>query len=283
MMITAPQKVREPMRPRPFRVIDKERDTHDTVTQILEPLDGEPFFFLPGQFMMFYTVGVGEVPASIAGNPQDTRRIVHTVRGQGAVTDSICDLDIGDVVGLRGPYGTGWPMDDAVGKDLLIITGGIGLAPLRPAVLEGLRRRSQLSSLSLLYGARTPRDLLFKDDLLGWESSPDVNVEITVDRAGVYDWSGDVGLVTTLLPRIYFTPENTQVFICGPEVMMRVVARELRDRGVPSSRIWISLERNMKCAIGFCGHCQFGPGFLCKEGPVVPFDRFEQRMTVSEL
>ena len=218
MMITAPQKVREPMRPRPFRVIDKERDTHDTVTQILEPLDGEPFFFLPGQFMMFYTVGVGEVPASIAGNPQDTRRIVHTVRGQGAVTDSICDLDIGDVVGLRGPYGTGWPMDDAVGKDLLIITGGIGLAPLRPAVLEGLRRRSQLSSLSLLYGARTPRDLLFKDDLLGWESSPDVNVEITVDRAGVYDWSGDVGLVTTLLPRIYFTPENTQVFICGPEV-----------------------------------------------------------------
>ena len=110
-----------------------------------------------------------------------------------------------------------------------------------------------------------------------------MNVEITVDRAGVYDWSGDVGLVTTLLPRIYFTPENTQVFICGPEVMMRVVARELRDRGVPSSRIWISLERNMKCAIGFCGHCQFGPGFLCKEGPVVPFDRFEQRMTVSEL
>ncbi len=283
MTQAGPKKLREEMRPRVFRVIDNERDTHDTVTQILEPTDGKPFFFLPGQFMMFYTFGVGEVPASIAGNPQDTKRIVHTVRSQGAVTESICALDIGDEVGLRGPYGTGWPMDDAVGKDLLIITGGIGLAPLRPAILEGIRRRSQLSSLSLLYGARTPRDLLFKDDLLGWESSEDINIEITVDQAGVYDWSGDVGLVTTLLPRIDFIPENTEAFICGPEVMMRVVARELRDRGVPSDRIWISLERNMKCAIGFCGHCQFGPDFLCKTGPVVPFNRFEHRMTVGEL
>jgi len=270
------------MIPRPFRLVDKEWETGDTATLILEDLEGEGVDFEPGQFMMLYVFGLGEVPISVSGNPRDPHALVHTVRSVGAVTQGICALEPGDVVGLRGPYGTSWPVDAAVGKDLLIITGGIGLAPLRPAVLEGLARRDELSSLSLLYGARTPKDLLYKQDLLGWETSPDIHVEISVDRAGS-DWRGDVGLVTTLLPRVDFDPSNTEAFVCGPEIMMRVVARELRDLGVPLEKIAISMERNMKCAIGFCGHCQYGSDFLCKTGPVGTFERFERRMNAGEV
>lgn len=272
----------EAMLPRPFRVESRRDETRDTVTFDLLPLDGAPVEFEPGQFMMIYCYGIGEVPISIAGNPRASDRLVHTVRGVGAVTNALCALETGDVVGIRGPYGTSWPIEEAVGRDLLIVTGGIGLAPLRPAVIEALQRRSELTGFNLVYGARTPQDLLYKDDLLGWEATPYVNVEVTVDQA-TGDWWGDVGLVTTLLPRITFEPANTTAMICGPEVMMRVVARELREYGVPRSNIWISLERNMKCAVGFCGHCQYGSDFLCKTGPVVPYADFSERLLVSEL
>lgn len=272
----------EEMTPQVFEVVGKEWETTDTATLLLENIAGEATPFSPGQFTMLYVFGIGEVPISIAGNPADERLLVHTVRKVGAVTEGICALDIGDQVGIRGPFGTGWPIDEATGKDLLIITGGIGLAPLRPAILASMDRGAEFSSLSLLYGARTPKDLLYKPDLLGWEASPDLHVEITVDRAG-FDWRGDVGLVTTLLPRIEFDPDNTHAFVCGPEVMMRVVARELRDQGVSPDEISISLERNMKCGIGFCGHCQYGSDFLCKTGPVVPFSRFEKRMMAGEI
>lgn len=208
--------------------------------------------------------------------------LVHTVRAVGAVTDAICNLGQGDLVGIRGPYGTGWPLDDATGRDLLIIAGGIGLAPLRPAVIEALARRAQYRSLSVLYGARTPADLLYKDDLLGWGTSPDIQVEVIVDRA-LSDWRGDVGLVTRLLSRVPFDPVQATAFICGPEVMMRVVARELRDKGLPTNHISISIERNMKCAIGFCGHCQYGSDFICRTGPIGSYARFAERLNVDEL
>lgn len=281
-MTSAPEQRLEEMLPKTFRVIGKEWETTDTATLFFEDVAGDPIEFVPGQFMMLYVFGLGEVPISIAGNRLDDHTLMHTVRAVGAVTDGICGLETGDEVGIRGPFGTGWPLEAAIGRDLLIITGGIGLAPLRPAVLQAIDTSDKLSSLSLLYGARTPKDLLYKQDLLGWEASTDINVETTVDRAG-FDWRGDVGLVTTLLPRIDFEPENTDAFVCGPEVMMRVVARELRNTGVPKERIAVSLERNMKCGIGFCGHCQYGSDFLCKTGPVVPFDRFERRMTAGEI
>lgn len=271
-----------PLLPRQFRLLSKSNETPDTVTLVFEDPEAGGVQFIPGQFMMIYVFGVGEVPISIAGNPHAPNLLVHTVRAVGAVTDAICGLEPGDVVGMRGPYGTGWPLDAAQGRDLLIVTGGIGLAPLRPAVIEALNRREEFLSLSLIYGARTPDDLLYKDDLLGWESSPDIEVEVTVDRASS-DWWGDVGLVTRLLPRIPFNPLNTAAFVCGPEVMMRVVARDLRDRGVPAPNIYVSMERNMKCAVGFCGHCQYGRDLLCRTGPIGSFHDLGDRMNVSEI
>lgn len=271
-----------PLIPRSFRLLSKSNETPDTVTLVFEDLEADGVPFSPGQFMMVYVFGIGEVPISIAGNPHTPQLLVHTVRAVGAVTNAICDLQPGEVVGMRGPYGTGWPLSAAQGRDLLIVTGGIGLAPLRPAVIEALNHRDELDSLSLIYGARTPEDLLYKDDLLGWESSREIEVEVTVDRASS-DWWGDVGLVTRLLPRVSFEPLNTAAFVCGPEVMMRVVARDLRDRGVPAPNIYVSMERNMKCAVGFCGHCQYGRDLLCRTGPIGSFQDLGDRMNVGEI
>ncbi len=270
------------MLPKAFRLVGLRHETSDTVTLVFEDPAGEEVTFAPGQFMMLYIYGVGEVPISIAGNPHVHHSLEHTVRAVGAVTDAICSLEVGDVVGIRGPYGTAWPVSDAEGDDLLFVPGGIGLAPLRPAILEALNNHDLYRSVSLLYGARSPGELLYKDDLLGWALSPHINLEVTVDRATT-DWWGDVGLVTMLLNRVTFEPEATTAFVCGPEVMMRVVARELEARGVPSDKIWISLERNMKCAIGFCGHCQYGSDFLCKTGPVVRYDQFATRLGTPEI
>lgn len=270
------------MLPRALRVVSKNWETPDTATLVFEDLEDRETHFIPGQFMMIYVFGVGEVPISIAGNPHMGHVLVHTVRTVGAVTDAICAMEPGDVVGVRGPYGTGWPLDEAVGRDLVIVSGGIGLAPLRPAVIEALNRRDELNSLSMLYGARTPGDLLYRDDLLGWESSKDIEVEVTVDRA-TSDWWGDVGLVTRLFPRVGFNPHNTTVFVCGPEVMMRVVSREMRDRGVPAQNIHLSMERNMKCGIGLCGHCQYGKDFMCWAGPIGSFAGYAERLGVREI
>lgn len=278
---TVPE-VAEAMLPRPFRLVSKTPETPDTFTLIFEDESGEAMPFRPGQFMMIYVFGVGEVPISVAGNPHLAHTLVHTVRAVGAVTDALCALKPGDIVGVRGPYGTGWPLEDAANRDLLIIAGGIGLAPLRPAIVEALNRREEFRSLTLLYGARTPVDLLYRDDLLGWESTPAIDVEVTVDRASS-DWWGDVGLVTRLLPRVSFVPANTSAFVCGPEVMMKVVARELRHLGVAPTNIAVSMERNMKCGIGLCGHCQYGSDFLCWAGPVGSFQKYEARLGVDEI
>ena len=271
-----------PMAPRPFRVVSKQAETPDTISMVLTNVDGEEVDFEPGQFMMVYALGVGEVPISISGNPRVGGDLEHTIRAVGAVTRAICALDAGDVVGARGPFGTSWPVSAAANGDLLIVAGGIGLAPLRPAVMEAMHRRDEINSLSLIYGARTPTDLLYKDDLLGWESSKALNVEVTVDRASS-EWWGDVGLVTNLLPRVPFNPAYTTAFVCGPEVMMRVVARELVLRGVAAERIHISMERNMKCGVGLCGHCQYGSSFLCVQGPVGSYAGFADRLTVDEI
>lgn len=267
-----------PMSLRSLRVVSNEAETSDTATITLEGPGGS---FLPGQFMMLYAFGVGEAPISISGNPHTPGALVHTIRRVGAVTEALCAAKPGEYLGVRGPYGTSWPIDE-VTDDLLIVAGGIGLAPLRPAVIEAMAQHGRLANISLVYGARTPDDLLYKDDLLGWMGAPDINVAVTVDRA-TSDWWGDVGLVTTVLSRVKFRPEQTAALVCGPEVMMRVVARTLRDMGVATDRIWVSVERNMKCAVGFCGHCQFGPDMLCKTGPVLRYDTVAARLTQDEI
>ncbi len=273
----------EPMLPRPFHVTGRALETDDTVTLTFAASDGGPAIaFTPGQFTMLYVHGIGEVPVSISGDPDRPEDLTHTVRTVGAVTDAIFRLRVGDAVGIRGPYGTGWPMKRALGRDVVIVSGGIGLAPVRPAIRKVLSSRGDHESVSIVYGSRTSDDLLYQDDLHDWKSRFDVNVQITVDR-DTPDWTGDVGVVTPLISRLSFDPISTIAFVCGPEIMMRVVAKELTSRGVAPSDVYVSLERNMKCAIGFCGHCQFGPTFLCKDGPVVSYDTVADRLAMEQL
>jgi NAD(P)H-flavin reductase len=272
----------EAMLPRSFRVTGRRKETPDTVTIDLEPDDGDALVFAPGQFTMLYVFGVGEVPISISGDPHRPGTLVHTVRSVGAVTDAIVALAVGDRVGIRGPYGVGWPVGAAEGGDLVIAAGGIGLAPLRPVIYDVLGRRERFGSVSLLYGSRSPADLLYPDELREWRSRFDLEVEVTVDRSDDA-WLGDVGVVTGLLPRIAYDPARTAAMLCGPEIMMKVVANQLMSRGVSPHDIHVSLERNMKCAIGFCGHCQFGADFVCRDGPVLPYERVDDRLRVHEL
>lgn len=273
--------VAEPMLPRLFRVVSTREETYDTTTLELEPEDGQALPFLPGQYTMLYVFGVGEVPISISGDPGRPGSLVHTIRAVGAVTRALVAMRSGEVVGVRGAFGAGWPVSDARGRDLLVVAGGIGLAPLRPVIYHALSQRDRLGRVSLVYGARSPSDLLYRDQLQGWDESS-LDVEVTVDVSDP-DWRGDVGVVTGVLPRIPITPGRTLAMLCGPEVMMKVVARELLSEGLPPEDIYVSIERNMKCAIGLCGHCQFGADFVCWGGPVFSYGAVAQRWRVAEI
>ncbi len=274
--------VPEPLLPQPFVVVERHEETADTVTLRLQPQGEADTGFRPGQFSMVYAFGVGEVPLSISGDPAMDGFLEYTIRAVGGVTNALCSAAPGEILGVRGPYGSGWPLAEAEGRDLMIVAGGIGLAPLRGAVLHALGHRERYNDLSLLYGARTPDDLLYTFRLHEWRSRFDIEVEVTVDRA-TPGWMGDVGVVTQLMSRIPFDPANTTALVCGPEVMMRATARQLRGAGVSPDDIMVSLERNMKCGVGLCGHCQLGPAFVCKDGPVVPYTKAGPWMEVQEL
>lgn len=286
MTLTAPTLhtgLDHPMMLRPFVVTERIRETDDTITLVLAAADGgDPLHFSPGQFTMVYVYGVGEVPLSISGDPARPEALVHTVRAVGAVTDAICDLLPHDTVGIRGPYGAHWPIAESTDRDIVVVAGGIGLAPVRPAIHHVLEHRDEYASVSIVYGSRSPDDLLYTDDVRDWKARFDTNVQITVDR-GDAGWLGDVGVVTPLLNRLAFVPENTTAIVCGPEIMMRVVAKDLVQRGVAADDIHVSLERNLKCGIGYCGHCQIGAAFVCKDGPVVPYARVAHRLGMEEL
>jgi NAD(P)H-flavin reductase len=262
------------MLPRPYRIQRVRPETGDTFTLDLAPAEGvEAPSFAPGQFNMLYVFGVGEVPISISG---DSRRspLQHTTRVVGPVTRGMRRLKRGDTVGVRGPFGHPWPVEEAEGRDLVLVAGGIGLAPLRPALLHAIAYREKYGKVVLLYGTRTPEDILYRNELQRWRGNLDLGVHVTVDRA-TSDWRGNVGVVTRFIPRTPFAPTNALALVCGPEVMMRFTVMELQRRGVPTDCIYISMERNMKCAVGFCGRCQYGPSFICKDGPVFRFDRIE--------
>jgi NAD(P)H-flavin reductase len=231
---------------------------------------------------MMYVFGVGEVPMSITGNPGKPDSLVHTTRSVGAVSGAVCRLKRGDTVGIRGPFGSPWPMEEAAGKDIIIVAGGLGLAPLRPVVYQILADRTKYGNVALLYGTRAPGDILYQKELEQWRSRLDLRVEITVDRAPTA-WRGTVGVVTSLISKVSFDASRVIAMICGPEVMMRYTVRELEGRGVETKQMHISMERNMKCAVGFCGHCQLGPQFVCKEGPVFRYDRIAPFLAVREM
>lgn len=271
------------MVPRPFRVEKVVRDISDTFTLHLRPEEGRRAFpFAAGQFNMLYQFGVGEVPISISGDPGEPDRLIHTIRSVGTVTAGMAALKKGDVVGVRGPFGSAWPVEEAEGSDVVIIAGGIGLAPLRPVIYHIIANRGKYGRLRILYGARTPRDILFRAQLERWSSRLDTFVDVTVDRASG-DWHGNVGVVTRLVGHGGFDPDNTVAMICGPEIMIRFTLQALADRGVGNNRIYVSMERNMKCAVGFCGHCQYGGNFVCRDGPVFRFDRIEDIFALREF
>jgi anaerobic sulfite reductase subunit B len=266
--------------PRPFRVASRRRETADTWTLRLEPVVGPSITVSPGQFTMLYAFGIGEVPISVSGDRLGP--LVHTVRAAGLVTQAVCASRPGAVLGVRGPFGNTWPVEGAGGGDVVIVAGGIGLAPLRPALLHVLRHRREYGRVSLLYGSRTPGELLFRRQLDTWGRRAGVDVDVTVD-AGAPSWAGKVGVVPKLIAGARFDPRSTTALVCGPEIMMRFAARGLRERGVPDERIFLSMERNMRCGVGHCGHCQLGPTLICRDGPVYRYDEMEDLMTVRQL
>ena len=258
------------------------RELHDTVTLELTPLSGPRPAFEPGQFNMLTVFGVGEAAISISGDPSEEAAFVHTVREVGAVSRAIAKLEAGAVAGLRGPYGKGWPVAAAEGSDVVIVAGGLGLAPLRPAIYRIFANRSRYGRVSILFGSRNPADLLYRHELEQWRQRLDVEIAVTVDHADA-SWRGNVGVVPSLIRRAAFDPHDTVAMVCGPEVMMRFTARGLLDAGLAGERIYFSMERNMKCAIGLCGHCQFGPDFICKDGPVLRYDKIAGIFAVREI
>lgn len=269
------------MVPRVFRLADRRQDTADTFTMRLEPTDGEPLEFIPGQFTMLSAFGVGEVPISVSSAANEDGPLQHTVRDVGAVTHALSRTPVGDVVGVRGPYGTGWDVSDGADGDVVLVAGGIGLAPLRPAMLEVLHHRPRYGRVALLYGTRSPEDLLFTDELKRWENLG-VEVLITVDY-GTSSWNGRVGLVTKLIAQAGFDPRSALALVCGPEIMMRFSAAALIERGVRPDRVRVSLERNMRCGVGLCGHCQYRELFICLDGPVLPYARVAGLLGTREL
>lgn len=258
----------DPMLPQSFLIKRSYAENYDTFTLELEPIDQQnKFSFIPGQFNMLYHFGMGEVAISISGDANKLSPLIHTIRAVGTVTKAMQKLKQGDIIGLRGPFGTGWPIMEAKGKDLLIVAGGIGLAPVRPVIYHILAHRKDYGKVALLYGARTPKDQIYKRELEKWRGHFDLQIGVTVDSANK-DWRGDVGVVTTLIDKVKFDPANTTAIMCGPEIMMRFTIRELERVGLDINNIFVSMERNMRCAVGFCGHCQLGPTFICKDGPV---------------
>jgi len=273
----------DPMLPQSYLVQSVSKETPDTFTLKLAPeaaANGNSF--RPGQFSMLWVFGVGELPISISGNPAEHERLTYTVRSVGQATNALVSQPVGAGVGVRGPFGKGWPVDLARGRDLIVVAGGIGLAPLRPVIYEVLDHREDYGRLIVLYGARSPHDLLYRQELKAWAKQRDTQVLVTVDYGGL-SWRGHVGVVTTLFKYARLKPSQSVAMVCGPEIMMRFVARELISHGLSRNDVYLSMERNMKCAVGFCGHCQYGPHFICKDGPVFPYEQMRPLLEKHEL
>jgi NAD(P)H-flavin reductase len=247
----------------------------------LDPAFGEAYGFAPGQFNMLHLPGIGEVAISISSDPATPGELLHTVRASGSVTSALARRREGDVVGLRGPYGSSWPMEACRGRDLVIACGGVGLAPLRPAIYHVVRNRGDYGRVFLLYGARTPNDLLYASEYEAWREA-DIEVETTVD-IGDGEWRGNIGVVPVLFYRLRLNAARTSVLTCGPEIMIRFVVFEALARKVAPERIHVSMERNMNCAIGHCGHCQLGPMFVCRDGPVFTYKQLAPFLHVEDF
>lgn len=269
--------------PLPYRVASSHAETRDSFSLRLEPAGTALSAFEPGQFTMLYKMGVGEIAISVSGDPT-TRdgSLTQTIRDVGAVSRALTGTRLGDVIGVRGPFGRGWGLDQASGHDLVIVAGGVGLAPLRPVLLGALARRRDFGRIALVAGARSPDEFLFKEQLAAWADDPGLEVRLTIDRPAT-GWRGQVGFVTEPLSTLQIDARRTIAFICGPEPMMRFSANVLLAKQMAASDIRISLERNMQCGIGLCGHCQLGPLLVCRDGPVVDYECARPLLATKEL
>jgi NAD(P)H-flavin reductase len=259
--------------PAAAQIVDMREENFNTRTIALRFVDEyvrQSYRFVPGQFNMVYVPGVGEAAISISSSPDQTETLSHTIRMVGSVTRMIQRLGQGATVGLRGPFGRGWPLEAMEGKDVVIVAGGIGLAPLRPVLYWILQHRDRYRRVVLLYGCRTPEDRVFAGELEQWDKGRAIQVLVTVDNA-TGAWAGPVGVVTSLLRRIKVNAARTVVLVCGPKILNHVAAWSFLQLHVPPDHVYVSLERNMNCGFGRCGHCQYGGKFMCKDGPVFCF------------
>lgn len=281
--VTGERNIQEPWQPIRAKITGIDEEIPNVKTYYIETFSGEfqTHPIRPGQFNMIYVPGIGESAISASSIPDDGT-LVHTIRAVGNVTNTLANMNVGDTLAVRGPFGSSWPMDQCREKNVVIAAGGIGLAPLRPVVESICAEREKFERVHVLMGAQTPEDMLFADDFPAWRDAG-VTVYETVDRPNE-DWDGHVGYVPPLLNEIDFgRPENTVVMTCGPEIMMHLTLQAALRLGVPFCQLWITMERNMKCAIGHCGHCQFGPHFICKDGPVLRYDRVDTLLSVADL
>jgi len=259
----------------PATIVEKIREAEDIDTYRLRFVDEQvrrSYRFAAGQLNMVYLFGVGEVAISIVSDPDEPESLDHTVRAVGRVTKAIAQLQPGDELGIRGPFGQGWPLDEARGKEVVIVTGGLGCAPVVGAIEYIFRRRNQYGAVKILHGVKTPHDLLYRERFDAWRRQPDTEVLLTSDQPDK-TWHYHVGVVTELFEQVSMDPAKSIVLMCGPEIMMRLGVPILMRRGMSATAIYVSLERHMECGIGLCGHCQMGPYFLCKDGPVMRYDR----------
>lgn len=274
-----------PWLPDTAEVIGKRREAlrvHTLRLRLRDEAVRRSYRFRSGQFNMLYVFGVGEVPISIVSDPDESGVLDHTIRVVGKVSAALVGLKKGDTVGLRGPYGSSWPLEEAAGKDVVIVTGGLGCAPVISVINYVAKRRDRYGNLKIFHGVKTPKDLLYRARFHAWQKHPDTEVYLTVDHPD-REWKYNVGVVTNLFREVRIDSRKSIVMMCGPETMMRHAVRDLLDQGLAGDRIYLSLERNMKCAVGFCGHCQFGPAFICKDGPVLRYDRIKEWFGTSEI
>lgn len=250
--------------------------------EFVDPAQAERYRFQPGQFNMLYLPGIGESAISLSAHPASRECWAHTIRAAGNVTQSLARMPVGATLGLRGPYGSAWPIESCRGHDVILVAGGIGLAPLRPLIYDLVEHRPEFGRVTIIHGARTPSGLLYSNEFDDWRNRG-IDVRTTVDRATL-EWTGNVGVATLLLDRLPLPRvDETTILMCGPEVMMHFTAKSALQRGIAPERLWLSAERNMQCAVGFCGHCQLGPTFVCRDGPVFRYDRLAPFLQVEGL
>jgi sulfhydrogenase subunit gamma (sulfur reductase) len=237
-----------------------------------DPEQHAAYRFAPGQFNMLYLYGVGEVPISIVSDPADVHLFDHTIRSVGRVTHGLARLEAGDRLGIRGPYGRGWPLDQAEGRDVMIVTGGLGCAPVVSVINYIMRRRDRFRRLVIMQGVKHSDDLIWRNQYAHWSEQPETQVLVAADEGSAL-WPWHVGHVTELFDRVQMDFGQAVVMMCGPEGMMKVAVKELLARGIGEDRLFLSMERSMKCAMGLCGHCQYGGAFVCKDGPVFSYEQ----------